>query len=248
MNIQKTITLIFILLLIPYPISKANQSVPFYDRILPHAGDVCIISLGGNCRNSTWMKELNIRFQAFPFDWVESEEIDGIISLVNNKFRDYLSFESLIPHFHSHYNRVRDKQYKINLVHDFSFQGTENFSFAQERDFKNGMACIKNEYISVYAKYKRRIARFMNLAQNYKTLIFIRTLFVDKISAIALHDALVELFGTRSKIILVVVNDTEEFKEDWGYPTLKNFYLPTLYLTHDGYGKYFGQIIEQILA
>jgi hypothetical protein len=225
-----------------------SAQVSFYNRIIPSAKDVCIVSLGGNCRNSTWLKELNIRFEAYPFDWVESEEIEGVIDLINNDFEDYLSLKNLIPHHHSHYNRVRDTQYKINLVHEFSFQGTANFSFANEKDLKRGMSCLHNEYRALYEKYNRRITRFRNLTQNYKTIIFMRTLFVDKPSAICLYEALIKLFGTHYNIILVVVNDTEEFKQDWGYPKIKNFYLPTSYLIHDGYGQSFGQIIETVLA
>lgn len=225
----------------------AHDPPNFYARVMPSAQDVCIVSLGGNCRNSTWLKELNIRFQAFPFDWVESEEIEGIINLLNNDFHDYLSFKNLIPYDHSHYNRIRDNQYKINLVHEFSFQGNSNFTFANEKDLKRGKACLQNEYQVVLEKYKRRIDRFRNLTVNYKTIIFMRTLFVDKPSAMRLYEALVKLFGNTHNIILAVVSDTEEFKEDWGYSKIKNFYLPTPYLIHDGYGQHFGHIIEKIL-
>ena len=125
------------------------------------AHNYCVVSLGGNCRVSTWLKALNLRFQAFPFDWVESEEIEGLINLLDNNFDNYLLLENLIPFFNNYYNRVQDKVYKINLVHDFSFQGNESFSFAKSQDFKRGIGCINNEYLSVYNKYKKRIQRFI---------------------------------------------------------------------------------------
>lgn len=226
----------------------ANNLPSFYSRIIPSAKDVCIVSLGGNCRNSTWLKELNVRFEAFPFDWVESEEVEGVIDLLNNNFHDFCVLESLAPHFHSYYNRVRDKKYKINFVHEFSFQGNGNFSFSNAVDYKKGMHCLAKEYQAIYAKYARRVARFKNLTKNYKNIIFMRTMFIDKEAAVRLYDALITLFGARNNITLVVVNDTDEFKSDWGFESIKNYYLPTLYLTQDGYGQYFSHIIEQVLG
>lgn len=212
----------------------------------PH--NYCVVGLGGNCRVSTWLKALNLRFQAFPFDWVESEEIEGLIALINNDFDDYLLLENLTPFFNYYYNRVQDRIYKINLVHDFSFQGNENFSFAKHEDFKKGINCINNEYFAVYEKYKKRIQRFKDLYKNHNQIIFVRVLYIDKDSAILLHKSLKKTFNNKVNIMLIVINDQEDFKVDWNLEGIKNFYLPTLYLTTDGYEQHFLAILEGIIS
>lgn len=207
----------------------------------------CVVSLGSNCRVATWLRALKIRTQAYPFDWVESESLNELIQLIKNDFADYLKFERLAPSYNYFYNRIMDTTYKINFVHDFSFQGNERFSFANVDDYNHGIACFKQEYKKFYAKYMRRIQRFRSLTKNYEQVIFVRTLVVDQESAQKLSAALQLLFDNSEKIILIVIGDKEEFKRDWLMKGIKNFYLPAEYLITDGYEAAFKQILQEVL-
>jgi len=206
----------------------------------------CVVSLGSNCRVATWLRALNIRTKAYPFDWVESEDINALIHLIKNDFEGYLEFEKLAPAYNYFYNRVIDTTYKINFVHDFSFQGNERFSFANAVDYDYGLMCLKQEYGKFYEKYMRRIQRFRALTKKYEQIIFVRTLLVDKTTAQELYAALQLLFNNSQKIILVVISDQEDFKNDWHIRGIKNFYLPREHLITDGYERAFKHILMDI--
>lgn len=208
----------------------------------------CIVSLGSNCRVATWLKALNIRTRAYPFDWVESQDINTLTQLIQNDFEGYLEFEKLAPSYNYFYNRIRDTTYNIYFVHDFSFQGTENFSFAIPGDYNHGILCLQREYGKFYEKYMRRIQRFRALTSQYEQVIFVRTLLVDKAIAQELYAALRILFNTSNKIILVVISDKEEFRNDWHLQGIKNFYMPQEYLTTDGHEGAFKQLLMGIMS
>ena len=117
-----------------------------------------IISLGCNCWPSTVIKELGLRQISLPFDWMISN-IDGLEKCFKNNFeffhKDlYLNFDN---------TRLIDK-YNFQFIHDYS-------------DIINW----EKEYEEVFAKYQRRITRFLNIMKDSKPIIILTRYLVKDI-------------------------------------------------------------------
>ena len=53
------------------------------------------ISLGSTCCVTQQIKNHNLRKHAYPFDWVRITNLNNISKLLENKFIDFLEYDSL---------------------------------------------------------------------------------------------------------------------------------------------------------
>ena len=128
------------------------------------------VPIGVDCSVSHYLRNKNMRVQAFPFDW-NVTPISSAITLIQNGFNDFMEEKNLIflpPVKRMLFEengvdlKVVDeiitpvicKKYKILFPHDFSVAG-------------------KEDVFVVKQKYERRIRRLVKLLDESEKLLFV---------------------------------------------------------------------------
>jgi len=182
------------------------------------------VGLGYNCTVAIQLSNERLRHRAFPFDWCEST-IDGVIKCIKDDFKDFLLLKNLRPDNHV---RVTDILYGITIVHDFPFQQILDFDYSKVKELyglESSTELIRKQYAEMHEKFIRRIERFKKTASFGGKIYFIRCGSITKEESINLLNVLNEKFE-KNDFVLVVINNTNQFKIPWNIPKLKNFYLP----------------------
>ena len=104
-----------------------------------------IISLGSDCHPAYVLNKLGIRRQSLPFDWLNTEDIEGINFVVDNLINDFKYFLSELE--------LNERGYLISKKYRFT-------EFMHEKGL--------NQNADSKAKFIRRIERFKNLVKNQK--------------------------------------------------------------------------------
>jgi hypothetical protein len=175
------------------------------------------VSLGSNCIPAFHLRDAGFRAEAYPFDWTLTPHVNGLMRAIETKFKDFFLKENLI-HVEAHH--IRDTLYQMTYLHDFPFHLI---------DIPNGKypqinADWINSYPEIKEKYDRRIERFHNLANISEPIYFFRFFSISKSEAIQIKDLLDNQLHLKGST-LVVLNNTDEFKEDWKLADIKNFYF-----------------------
>jgi len=177
------------------------------------------ISLGMNCICARNFEQRKLSEAFFPFDW-NITQADSIYRILENDFKDFLKQDNLViqqqenldlkPTNHPWLKayHVLDTLYNIKIVHDFT---------------KKGPAL--HDYEHVKNKYYRRVARFYKALSLNRPIYFFRTV-ITKEEAIKLNNLIQKKFPLLT-YTLVVVNNTQEFKQPWKIKNIKNFFLKT---------------------
>lgn len=139
------------------------------------------ISLGYDCSPAGLLRNLNIRTEALPFDWVESN-LEIIIKCIEDNFDKY--------HKNLYFNHTRTRlidSYGFQFPHDYPFN--KDFSIESigdgifGEDFNKTIVENWQNYHSIaLEKYQRRIQRFYNYLQSNEPIIFLcRNYSVDNV-------------------------------------------------------------------
>lgn len=125
--------------------------------------DSMYVGLGSHCQVAAQLNYYNLRTAAFPFDWLLSDSIDGIIKALNNNFNFFLEEKYL---FHNPRATwwFENSYYKFEFRHEWIFNDT----YLDHNRFKELIDATK-------IKYARRIERFRNLKNFKGKVFFIRT-------------------------------------------------------------------------
>jgi hypothetical protein len=172
------------------------------------------VSLGGNCAVAYWLKEYNLRNEAFPFDWCKVS-LQSLINVLENNFINYsdIKIKKLST---NHIDFENDKPTYI-------IQNPYNISMAHE--------VVNPDTLDTFSiSLIKRIDRFVNLTNP----IFIR-LEISNLSSVQMnkYNNLIELldkYFTNYKIIVISINQPinkkiiwyplNTFSEDWQYSYL----------------------------
>ena len=92
--------------------------------------DCLFVSLGSNCNSSLHLREMGLRKEAYPLDWVLSTHDESLINLINDDFRYFTHkhyFSTLDPNEFSslmilHNISVKNYYYDIFFLHDWPFE------------------------------------------------------------------------------------------------------------------------------
>jgi len=132
------------------------------------------ISIGCDCSPAAALRNLNIRVEALPFDWVESN-LKKIMDCINDNFNNY--HKNL--QFNNNKTRLIDS-YGIEFPHDYPFD-TNNL--IEESNIGEGAfgeepqkSIVENwsQYHSIaLEKYNRRIQRLYSYLQTDDPVIFV---------------------------------------------------------------------------
>lgn len=164
-----------------------------------------IIPLGTGCGVSYYLKKLQIRKQAFPFDSLWCKNLDNLKHILDNDFEILMDRSQHIHSFPDYKNRIHHKFYDDIFVVNSS-------TFAHHDILED----------SVYQTFQRRIERFKNLKDKENIFItFVSKIFPTNsdISSIKetykeIVDIMIKKGFTKSKFVLLMIrkkqNDNPE--------------------------------------
>lgn len=101
---------------------KVSQKVSIMDAsILEKVSADCIFSIGIACRPSGHLRDLNLRFQAAPLDWMTSHSLSAMAHLFETGFEDFFADIKEVPaQAGAKYRCVRDVKNDIISMHHFA--------------------------------------------------------------------------------------------------------------------------------
>jgi hypothetical protein len=167
------------------------------------------MSLGNECSPAGALRNLNIRAEALPFDWVESN-----LQIITNCIED---------NFSNYHKNLRFNQRRSRLIDSYGFQFPHDYPFDNNNidDSKIGEGVFGEEpnkqiidnwseyHEMALEKYKRRIERFYNyLGSNNPLIILCRGYPVNNVNKFG--DYLANKFKKNN--IYFVVSSNENFK------------------------------------
>jgi len=179
----------------------------FFGNVL-FASKPIYISLGSSCEPALRLRDLHIRVEAFPFDWILSP-FHGVYNAINEDFSNFFCNLQLV----SAGTAVCD-HYSIAFHHDFRPTVPSHIALTTV-DWKAMLPEIRS-------KYKRRIERFRTACNSNRDVIFIRYGKINKSQALLLKNLIKKKFPHLS-FILMVVEPAQSFENPWNIPNIRNF-------------------------
>lgn len=180
-----------------------------------------IISLGESCTIAGALRNLNIRTEAYPFDWTVTP-FHSLYNCINDDFAHFFEIESLKER-HDRCGVV--DYYGIEFLHDLPTSKTTTEEIGEG---VIGQGILRNDWRdhvnTVRQKYVRRINRLRCLLQSEEKIYVVRHFNTSKEQAIQLRDLLQSKYPD-ADITIIVVNNSNDMKYDWNIPNIRNFYM-----------------------
>jgi Putative papain-like cysteine peptidase (DUF1796) len=184
-----------------------------------------VISLGWDCEVAVRLRQNNVRKEAFPFDWLQTELFIAIHQLIGNKFFNFLE-KSYLTKDTSGLN-VRNTYYGINFGHDFP--NNTNVNFDPNAD-GSSEGIIASKFLSflepIKQKYQRRIERLYKVLKESESVIFIRTGNITPKEAKNFKNMVQKMYP-KLKVLLVCIHRQHNLKAQWKIEGVKSFYATT---------------------
>lgn len=195
------------------------------------------ISLGSTCSVAYQLQQLNLRQQAYPFDWLRVESLDDVTNTVKNNFANFITSCQKTSESDKFPISTDDKFPEKNELNQNSLIMKNKYNIKFYHDFDN-----KTIINQIEEKYQRRIDRFILAIKEKKNLCFVRDeLKLNKLTEkminefiselqkinpliqvkmiIIIHNPKNQLIKLQSTEIITVINDTKEFG-DWIRPNV----------------------------
>lgn len=181
-----------------------------------------IIPLGSNCFQGFFLRDLKLRFLAYPFDW-NITSLSAIYQLIENDFDGFCE-KNLF--FRLSRASVYHKRYQVFFVHDFG--GVKNLE-----DYDD--AAYGEDLERATKRYKKRVERFYKAINSGRPICFIRATSIVGYRFFPTNmritkdwaESFVALLKRKfPKLVFTLVcsDYSEEIKSDWGIPNCVNFY------------------------
>lgn len=167
-----------------------------------------VVGLGYSCEIAYQLEHNGIRTLAYPFDWVHTSH-EALISFITNKGKNFFDIDKI--HVVEPYPgdpvclQVVDLVYGIISYHDFY------------------TSPYMGNYKAIKSKYNRRISRFFDLLNSKKRVLFVRQGALKE--QVEFLDDLIHRHYPRLAYTIIAINNTEEYKENWGLSHVENFYM-----------------------
>jgi hypothetical protein len=226
------------------------------DNLIPNKNNKIFISLGNYCLPSMLLKENNIKYESYPFDWMVSC-IDNINHCIEDNFENFLSMDN--------YTNINNKTKNIKY-----FNKTKNIKYFDNTNKLFENLIIDHQHHNLldnkdYNYLKRCVQRFNSLGEISKELIFImvQPLYLNenifdynenKDKILNLYNNLCNKFNNNIKLIIFIIKNKNNkvFKEEIINLNLKIIELDTemivgnydmMYFDENGIKKFL-QIIQ----
>lgn len=119
----------------------------------------CVFSVGKDCRSCYHLQKNNLRFQAFPLDWMMGYSLDTVLHLLRTKFNDFFEEAEEIPgKFCGNCKYVQDKINGITSVHHFK----KDVPFEKEKEFFRNHMLIRASRVDMILRNASAIALVCN--------------------------------------------------------------------------------------
>jgi hypothetical protein len=177
--------------------------------------DICIISLGQNCRASELLILFNLKKHSYPFEW-KITSFEALYDCLKDDFNDFANPNYFVPYFDQ---RSPVNKYGIVLAHDFPI-----VVLGIDKDGKEKTAIDPNwmELLpEVQEKYQRRIDRFREACLSKKKVFFIRYGGIVKEQAKQLTQLIAAKYPCLDFTLMCFTSESE--KHPWNIPRVKNY-------------------------
>lgn len=165
-----------------------------------------IINLGGDCQVAYQLYIHGLRAYALPFDALITP-YDALYKMLENRCVGFMAPDNfVVVTSQKDGNYIVDQTYGTRLLHDFKLD--EDFLI---------------DYPQVAAKYTRRIERLFGLIEESVYPLFIRKR-ISRYQALELH-LLLSTLRRGKPCVLLVLDGTDEMRDDWKIDGVKNYYL-----------------------
>ncbi len=202
-----------------------------------------IVSLGGACDVARAARQNGLRTTAYPFDWLITP-YKSLYEAFADDFQHVLLPEEVY---------VRDDGkavvdgYGFMYIHDFPSVRYPIAPNDTEIMPVHGIASTWFDALSiVQAKFQRRLARLINFLCEGKLVALVRYNEMGKEEAQEFID-LLKLKYPQAKVVLVVLGDTQEFREPWNIPHVRNMYIDKKYFKNWN-GSQWKEVMQVIAA
>jgi hypothetical protein len=159
--------------------------------------EIDYISLGGDCMPAINLRQLGLRKEAYPFDWVLLHN-DTIATFLLNDFENYHS--NLIMNW----NRwIKNLYHEIEFPHDYDTTTDDGW---------------RDQIPSVTEKYQRRIERFRNLMKKDTPLIVCMSynMYMSRL----IRQLIKEKYNRQNIYYIVKFKDEELVEDDNIFPAV----------------------------
>ncbi len=165
------------------------------------------ISLGGDCSIAYQLQKYNLRNQAFPFDWIKTNNLNDIITLLENNFQFFVGKNFL---------EVKEISNKFPLLVDnWNEELSENIVLKHKLfniTFPHELSKENSDIDNIIEKYIRRIERFNQVICNDKIKkIFIRITNKNNQDEENKLKRILELKATNFEIRYIRINKKDKF-------------------------------------
>jgi hypothetical protein len=150
------------------------------------------IPIGSDCYTTFGLKDNNLRFQSFPFDWIVT--YNGIYEIIKNDFIDFIPTNQLTDqNIYNEYNNIININGENDLLMD-----THNNSILNN---KYKILFYHNKFPDDNEKIQRRIIRFNEILQKSEN----KVIFIRKTHLQHHHTELKNFFSSNE-----IINEIEE--------------------------------------
>jgi hypothetical protein len=165
------------------------------------------ISISFDCHGASTLKMLNLRNEAYPFDW-NIKNLKSIIKLIDDDFIDLFSDKFLLFSHKSFFNKYENDE---NLIKELIPVYNHKYGILFVHDFT-----LEKNTKQIIDKYERRIIKFKNILLNKNNIVNFYFNKYEKCYIKKIHDIWVDYFDFKddTKMNLLIEDDIsiEDFK------------------------------------
>lgn len=176
------------------------------------ANEVVYISLGRSCQPAFFLRDLQLRNESYPFDWLISH-YESVYDALADDFSRFFAHLSLNP----------DKTAAVDY-YGLEFRNVwrhEGHRYNQVLDLINWQEQVP----LVTENFARKINRFREACNSNKKVIFVRWEDINFEQAVQLRDLIKSKYPNLS-FILMVIKECPEFESPWREENIRNFSFP----------------------
>lgn len=148
-----------------------------------------IISLGSRCQIAVQIRKNNLRKEAFPFDWMITDNTEGLILLFEEDAKHLFDRKYMVFEEFAWGCKVFHTRYQLDFVHEFRTpeEWNSQVHFKTEKD-----------------KFFRRYWRLINILKSTETVHLVRKHTIDSEERERLQDYMNTRFQKKVSILFLV--------------------------------------------